>query len=212
MTDQAYTPTLSTSQSEQVFHSDKEACRNYRTLNVSFTPSAAHENRLQLSLFDPVKIPLTKGYVAIVDPIDSDLAQLNWNAMEVWRDGHLLAVYAKWSGGTILLHRVILDRILDYSLRSCDLVDHEDGNGLNDRRTNLRLATYSQNGWNSKRPRNNTSGYKCISWEADRSKWRVQIAVNGKRVRVGRYDTIEEAHAAYCEAAHRLHGEFARTE
>jgi hypothetical protein len=90
------------------------------------------------------------------------------------------------------------------------LVDHIDGDPHNNRLANLRLATSRQNQCNQKTRSDNTSGLKGVSWSEERQKWQTGIQVNGKRIALGRFNTKEEAYAAYCEAARRLHGEFAR--
>ena len=90
------------------------------------------------------------------------------------------------------------------------LIDHIDGNPHNNAFLNLRLATHRQNQCNQKTRRDNTSGLKGVSWSEERQKWQTGIQVNGKRIALGRFNTKEEAYAAYCEAARRLHGEFAR--
>ena len=59
------------------------------------------------------------------------------------------------------------------------------------------------------RPSTNTSGLKGAFWVANRGKWMSQIKCNGKLVYLGYFATAEDAHAAYCRAADRLHGEFA---
>jgi len=90
------------------------------------------------------------------------------------------------------------------------LIDHIDGNPYNNKFANLRLATPRQNQCNQRRRCDNTSGLKGVSWSEERQKWQTGIQVNGKRIGLGRFNTKEEAYAAYCEAARRLHGEFAR--
>jgi len=92
------------------------------------------------------------------------------------------------------------------------MIDHIDGNPHNNKIDNLRVATAKQNQCNQKIRSDNTSGLKGVSWSAERKKWQTGIQVNGKRVALGRFNTKEEAYAAYCEAARRLHGEFARLE
>jgi len=75
--------------------------------------------------------------------------------------------------------------------------------------SHLRPATPAENGYNRGRNSNSSSGLKGVSWEPSRMKWRATIQANGKSTIVGRYETAELAHAAYCEAAKRLHGDFA---
>lgn len=90
------------------------------------------------------------------------------------------------------------------------LIDHRDGDGTNNRWTNLRRATPSQNTANSRRPRSNTSGYKGVS--PHRKRWRAMICNQGRWVSLGIFATPEAAHAAYLAAARKLFGEFARPE
>lgn len=90
------------------------------------------------------------------------------------------------------------------------LVDHKDLNRQNNTWNNLREATKSQNGANRGRPKNNTTGFKGVYRR--RGKFAAGIKCGDKTVKIGVFATPEEAHAAYCEKARELHGEFARTE
>jgi hypothetical protein len=87
-------------------------------------------------------------------------------------------------------------------------VDHIDGNTLDNRRANLRLATHSENLRNMKRKKNNRSGYRGV--HRVRNRWCAQITCNRKVRTLGTFATAEEAHEAYVKAATELHGEFAR--
>ena len=87
-------------------------------------------------------------------------------------------------------------------------IDHRDGNSTNNRWSNLRRATPSQNNANRRRPRHNTSGYKGVYFRW--GFWRACIKRNGRRIYLGVFATPEEAHAAYVAAARKLFGEFAR--
>ena len=84
-------------------------------------------------------------------------------------------------------------------------IDHIDGNRSNNRIANLREATHAQNSKNQGVRRNNASGYKGISLHKKTGKYRAQIG----RIHLGTFTSPQEAHAAYCEAANKLHGEFA---
>lgn len=89
-------------------------------------------------------------------------------------------------------------------------IDHRDLDGTNNRFANLRPATRGENGMNKGACRDNTSGFKGVSWHRKRALWQATIQVAGCRHHLGFFDTPEAAHAVYCEAAQRLHGEFAR--
>lgn len=89
-------------------------------------------------------------------------------------------------------------------------VEHRNGNKSDDRLRNLRLATNSENQANRGAPSNNTSGTKGVRFDSDRMKWRAQIMVNGKSKNLGRFQTREEAMAAYANAAEKAWGDFAK--
>lgn len=90
-------------------------------------------------------------------------------------------------------------------------VDHINGIKGDNRIANLRLATDCQNSCYRPRKSDNMSGYKGV-YQRENGKYRAAITVNKKRKSLGTFSTKEEAYAAYCEAARRLHGEFARLE
>jgi HNH endonuclease len=91
-----------------------------------------------------------------------------------------------------------------------DFIDHKDGIRDNNRFLNLRKATNSQNQANRGAPRNNTSGFKGVSWQSSRGKWIAKITVNGKARNLGRYENIDDAVRAYKKAAIEAWGEFAQ--
>lgn len=89
-------------------------------------------------------------------------------------------------------------------------VDHIDSNGINDQRSNLRVCTHAENLRNRGAQKDNTSGFKGVSRHKTTQRWRASINIDGKWRHLGLFDTPEEAYAVYCEAAVRLHGQFAR--
>jgi hypothetical protein len=91
-----------------------------------------------------------------------------------------------------------------------DEIDHRDLDSSNNRWANLREATSSQNKANNGIRSNNRSGFKGAAWERRSKKWRACIRVNRKTIHLGYFDAAEEAHAAYCAAAEKYFGEFAR--
>lgn len=92
------------------------------------------------------------------------------------------------------------------------MIDHINGNRLDNRRENLRIATKSQNCHNQGIQRTSTSGYKGVTWHSGRrvNKWIAQISLNGRRIYLGCFDDIHVAAHEYNKAAIKYHGEFAR--
>lgn len=91
-------------------------------------------------------------------------------------------------------------------------IDHISGNPSDNRLCNLRLATSGQNKANSGLPRHNTSGFKGVSYDKRDRRWYAYISLSNRKKHLGVFDTPEEAHAVYAEAARRHRGEFARVE
>jgi len=149
------------------------------------------------------KIKTCSGEDVLVDVSDIDLvSQYRWYTS--WTDaGDVAAVLANINRRTVTMHRLIVcppDEMI---------VDHSNGNPLDNRRANLRICTYSNNNRNRRSKRGSALGVKGVSKSG--SKFRAQIYLGGKNHHLGLFATTEEAHAAYANAA-RLHfGEFART-
>ena len=147
-------------------------------------------------------IPLTQGQVTHVSPEDYEfLTQWKWHVLKTRGK-----FYALRGFDNAYMHRVIADRCgLDMTYQ----IDHRDGDGLNNRRFNLRSATNAQNLQNRGKQRNNTSGVKGVTWDKVRRKWKAEIQADGKRKFLGRFDIKALAAIAYQNAAQDLHKEFA---
>ncbi len=90
-------------------------------------------------------------------------------------------------------------------------IDHKNLARPDNRWTNLREATWSQNNHHSiQEP--GASGFRGATYHAPSKQWRARIQVQGRRLHLGLFDTPEEAHAAYCRAAEKYFGEFSTTE
>lgn len=152
------------------------------------------------------EIPLTRGYVALVDDEDySRAVRFSWCVHE--RDGGIryyarrrTRVWEPYRSNQITLHQW---------LTGWDLTDHINGDGLDNRRVNLRQVTTEQNCANQRLAKNNTSGFKGVSWRKDISRWVAYIRADGARHHLGTFDTAEEAAGAYDAAALTAWGEFA---
>jgi len=88
--------------------------------------------------------------------------------------------------------------------------DHINGDRADNRIVNLRLATRAENQRNKRMSSRNQTGYKGVHWRTKNQKWTAIINDRGKNVFLGYFDDPKSAHAAYCDAAKRFHGEFAR--
>ncbi len=149
-------------------------------------------------------ITLTQGYEAIIDDDDfSHVAKWKWS---ICKRGAKRYAGATVKSEPALLHRYILG---DPPFKGAE-VDHINGNGLDNRRANLRWATKSQNQANSgKRKGNFTSKYRGVYWTKQRSRWQVEIKIDYKRKHLGFFkDELLAAHA-YNQAATKYFGEFA---
>jgi hypothetical protein len=151
------------------------------------------------------RIKLRYGKYAIVEEeLYEYLRKFKWYAIQKPKTGKWYAIGVD-KGKKVTMHRLILGAPNGMQ------VDHINGNGLDNRRSNLRLATTAQNARNRDKFKNNTTGYKGVSRQKGRRKFRAQIYVNGKAIYLGWYDTPREAALAYDRAARKYHGPFGCT-
>lgn len=147
---------------------------------------------------DVVELLLTKGYTAIVDLADWPLVRdLAWYANER-PDGRVYAM-ARINGKLTYLHRFLLD---------APLVDHRNGNTLDNRRDNLRAATKQQNAFNQKKSAGKLSQFKGVTRNC--GKWVAQIKKDGHLTILGRFTEEAEAARAYDRAAINMFGDYAK--
>jgi hypothetical protein len=153
-------------------------------------------------------VPLTRGYEAIIDAADIQIVSSTlWQAVldrnTIYASRSKNSCHSK-RDETTLMHRLIM------SAPKGLLVDHINRNGLDNRRTNLRIATNSENLQNQKRRADNSSGVKGVTWKSDRNTWRAQIRVGERRIHLGYFTEVDEAAKAYRNASIHYHGEFGR--
>lgn len=150
-------------------------------------------------IFRWVEIPVGQGRVAWIDPDDAErVRQFNWS-LDQRKNGTRYASRKDYRNGgrKVYLHRFIMEAAEDED------VDHLNGNGLDCRRSNMRLTTRTQNLQNQHKHRAK-SGVRGAYWCGRRRRFYVQIWVNKKAVSVGSSPTIEGAELL-SRAAHRVH-------
>ena len=152
-----------------------------------------------------IKINLnSKKYPQLSSIVDkSDFEFLNQWKWHLNQDGYavrkvIVLVEGKVKYGNIFMHRVI------NKTPEGSITDHINRNRLDNRKSNLRVASYSVNRLNSKMHTNNTSGVKGISWDKSKNKWLARVWKNYKQIILGRYVNFNDAVFAR-EQAERLY-------
>lgn len=155
-------------------------------------------------------VPLTKGYVALVDGADYErIARNKW-----WVSVCGKKIYAvrdgkkgePGEGRRIYMHREIMGLLHDDPMQ----VDHEERKlTLDNRRSNLRLATSQQQKINTGIQSHNTSGVKGVRWMEKKNRWLAFTHAGGKYKHIGHFKSKEEGHIAYVRYMNENFGEFA---
>jgi hypothetical protein len=153
------------------------------------------------------RIYLDEGIYTIVDPEDYyRLKKFNWYLL-IWNKKFYARCNIKIGSTetkTVSMHRMILNAPKGI------LVDHINGDSLDNRRANLRFATHQQNACNSRKKAGCTSKYRGVSWNKHKKKWRATLQYKGKSVFHKMFDSEIEAARTYDAAAKIHHGIFAR--
>lgn len=161
------------------------------------------------------EIQLTQGKVAIVDDEDYEwLSQYKWCAIKckhTYYTTRHITVHDnnKKKKKTIYMHIPIMEHKVGRLLKKYEEVDHINGNGLDNRQCNLRIASRSQQCMNQRKTRG-VSQYKGVTWHKNNRKWLTQIVCEQKHIYVGYFENEIDAAKAYDKKAKELFGEFAR--
>lgn len=161
---------------------------------------------------DVIRIQLANGKGSTIIDADFVPPSMKWYITRGPRTAYAQRTdYTNGKRRGVLLHREVMAEILGRPLEPGEEVDHINGNGLDNRRSNLRLATRSENGRNSRTRSDNTSGFKGVFWDKAAQKWRARIVVDGRRLYLGYYTDLVAAARMYDAAALAYHGAFAST-
>jgi hypothetical protein len=150
-------------------------------------------------------LPLTRGQFALIDAADYPLVcEMAW-CLHPMRCTTYAVSGTGLKGKRVYLHRLLMDAPSEMQ------VDHIDGNGLNCRRSNLRIVSCQQNRFNTGKTNSVvTSRFMGVSWDKTRGKWRATAKRDRRHLYIGRYATEEQAARAYDAKARELFCEFAR--
>jgi hypothetical protein len=149
-------------------------------------------------------IPLSNGLFAIVD--DEDFERANKFRWHLSGQRYVMRHIRKSDGTRSCQY---LARFIMNDPEGLE-VDHLHGNKLDHRKSELRFCTHYQNCCNKRKYKNNTSGFKGVTWDSKCSRWRARIRVHGRLISLGRFREIKAAASAYNVASIRHHGEFGR--
>ena len=151
------------------------------------------------------EIELTKGKKALVDDDWYQvLSKFEWHSHHTNGKWYAVRTVGKKGRMVVFMHRYITmappERV----------VDHIDGDGLNNQESNLRAVRPKANYYNRAIQSNNKTGFKGVCWDKERKRYMASISHDHKAINLGRFNTAEEAAIAYNNAATRLYGDFAR--
>lgn len=163
-----------------------------KSTNKKYNKYEIHENEVHLIT--------SKGDIIKIDLEDFDkVKDYCWSKNSV---GYAQARVLDGRNSVILMHRLIMNAT------PSDIVDHKNHNELDNRKSNLRMCSQSENMANQKLSKANTSGHKGVYWNKEKSKWSAQIGHRGRKIRLGYFENIEDAIKAREEAELKYFGKY----
>lgn len=152
-------------------------------------------------------IQLTQEQVAIVDDdVYEQIKKYSWHAHKN-RSGRFYAIRRIKKNGVwshMKMHREVMNA------KEGEIIDHINCDSLDNRKSNLRVVSRSQNTWNQITHIKTSSKFKGVSWHKDRRKWQAYVTKDYKTYYLGLHEMEEDAARAYDKKAKELFGEFAR--
>ena len=140
-------------------------------------------------------IKIDKNYLPLIN-------SYKWRIEEIMPGYKYVVAHIK--GEEILLHRLLK------KCRQEKVVDHINGNGLDNRMSNLRICSQAENMMNKNKYKNNKSGYKGVWFHKNKKRWEVQIRVGGRKIYLGVVKSPKTGAMIYNSAAKKYFGEFAK--
>ena len=180
-----------------------KAIEHIKQVNKTDNPSKYYKRKINKNYIDDFGVCHIKmsnsnnDMLCDVDCMD-ELLKYYWYE----RDGYATT---NFNYKKLLAHRIIMD-VGDYD--GDNQIDHINGNRLDNRKNNLRIVTSQQNSMNAAVRSDNTSGATGVFWYKTRSKWRVQIVINGKAIHLGYFNNFEDAVKARKDAEEKYFGEY----
>lgn len=158
------------------------------------------------------KIPLSQGKFALVNEDDYGiLKRFKWTLSILNGRPYATRMMPTSEAGKLVKKTILMHREIMKPPQGME-VDHRDGNGLNNQRSNLRICTHAENVRNRGKQKNNKSGYKGVKFEKRGNKYVAQIKYSNVVYYLGTFSSPVEAHEAYKEASKKLHKKYGRYE
>lgn len=150
-----------------------------------------------------MKFSIAKAKTTLIDKEDYEkVSKFRWNFNNGAVSTNIKLVNGRRT--TLKMHRYILNLPARHPL-----VDHINGDPLDNRKKNLRICNHAENLRNRGKAKNNKSGYKGVSWAKHANKWQASICTNYKQYHLGLFDDPKEAYRVYKKACKELHQDFA---